>query len=122
MLSASQKGFMIPPGLSIAALSNKAMSLLDRSDSPRFYFDLRKYNKMLDVSETPFTPTISLIVAMNQACKYLIEDFGLENYYAHHENLRKYLENKLRERGFDVDSIAESDKGNVLVVVTVKPG
>ena len=32
------------------------------------------------------------------------------------------MENKLRERGFDVDSIAETDKGNVLVAVTVKPG
>lgn len=122
MLAASQKGFSIPPGLAIAALSDKALKLLDRSTSPRFYFDFRLYKNMLKIQETPFTPNISLIIAINKACKYILEDIGLDNYYAHHLDLRLYLEDQLRQRGFDVDFIQECDRGNVLVAVNVKPG
>lgn len=119
LLASSQKGFLIPPGLAIVGLSAKAIQMLSRGTLPRYYNDLRKYLAMLKENETPFTPNISLMVALYQACLYL-EQYGLENYYTHHQQLRLYLTKQLKELGLDTDVVQEDQRGNVLVLVKVK--
>lgn len=121
LLASSQKGFLIPPGLAIVGLSQKALKLVNRGRLPRYYNDFRKYLKMLSVNETPFTPNVSLMVALHEACHYLL-DIGLENYYAHHHNLRVYLADELSKLGFDVDFVKPEDRGDVLVLVKLKEG
>lgn len=121
LLSCSQKGFLIPPGLSIAALSNKAINLLDRGHLPRYYFDFRKYLNMLPINETPTTPNVSLICALNKACDYIM-NYGLDDYYAYYHDLRIYLENKLKELGMDTSVVDDKNKGNVLVLIRVLEG
>ncbi len=121
LLASSQKGFLIPPGLAIAGLSAKALNALNRGELPRYYNDFRKYINMLSENETPFTPSISLMVALNKACQYL-QEYGLENYYAHHYELRTYLADRLEAMGFDVNVVKEEDRGNVLVLLRVKEG
>lgn len=121
LLASSQKGFLIPPGLAIIGLSQKALKCLHRGNLPRYYNDLRKYVGMLEVNETPFTPNVSLMVALYKACLYLTH-YGLENYYRHHYDLRTYLAQKLETLGFDTNVVAEENRGNVLVLVKVKDG
>lgn len=77
---------------------------------------------MLDIEETPYTPNISLIFALYKACKYIYEDYGMDNYYKYYEDLRIYLSQKLAQRGLDIDVVAEKDRGSVLVMFNVKPG
>ncbi|SHK34462.1 aspartate aminotransferase [Hathewaya proteolytica DSM 3090] len=120
VLAGSQKGFLIPPGIAFACLSSKALKLMDRSDLPRFYLDFRKYLKSMEVSETPFTPNISLIFAMEKACHYICNTVGLENYYNHHYEFRSYLESRLKDIGFHTDFAQEENKGNVMVVIKLK--
>lgn len=122
MLAASQKGFLIPPGMAIAALSDKAITRMNATTSPRYYFDLRKYAKFKEVEETPFTPNIPLVLALNQACEFLINEYGLENYYAHHKELSDYLGEQLTSRGLDTSVVAPENRGQVLVAVRVKDG
>lgn len=122
LLAGSQKGFLIPPGLAIAALSDKAIARLECVESCQYYFDFKRYLDMLDVSETPFTPCIPLIVALDKACDYLLDEVGLDNYCKHHKDLREYLEQKLQDRGLDVDFVDRQDRGNVLVAIKVKDG
>lgn len=122
MLAASQKGFLIPPGLAMAVLSNKAIDRLEASHLPCYYNDFRKYIKMQKINETPFTPNISLIEALNKSCKYIYYEYGPNKYIQYYHNLRIYLESKLRERGLDVDTVQQKNKGNVLVMLKVKPG
>jgi len=121
LLTCSQKGFLIPPGLSIAALSNKAINHLERGKLPRYYFDFRKYLNMLPQNETPTTPNVSLICALSKACDYILE-YGLEKYIEYYHDLRIYLENKLNEIGMDTSVVSNQDKGNVLVLIKVKEG
>ena len=121
LLSCSQKGFLIPPGLAIAALSSKAINCLNRGNLPRFYFDFRKYLNMIDINETPTTPNVSLMFAMSKACDYIYE-YGLDRYYDYYHQLRVYLEEKLCELGMDTSVVDDKDKGNVLVLVKVKEG
>jgi len=71
VVSGSHKGFMLPPGLSFIAVSDKAFSLVEISKSPRYYFDLRKSKKTFAATDTPFTPAIGLVLALEKALEMM---------------------------------------------------
>ena len=62
VLSGSQKGAGIPPGLSFISLSQRAWDSV--TDRPRYYFDLKKELKQQESGKSAFTPAISLVVAL----------------------------------------------------------
>jgi len=74
----SQKGFMLAPGLAFVSASEKAWKLVEQARLPRFYWDWRKMKKSLATKETPFTPPVTLIVALQEAIKMIKAD-GIEN-------------------------------------------
>jgi aspartate aminotransferase-like enzyme len=86
VVSGSQKGLMIPPGLGFISVSAKAWSLINDSKSPRYYFDLKKAKKAIDKTDTPFTPAISLIIALVESLRMIKED-GLENVFGRHKKM-----------------------------------
>jgi aspartate aminotransferase-like enzyme len=86
VVSGSQKGLMLPPGLGFISVSPKAAKLIESSKSPRYYFDLRKAKKALDKTDTPFTPAITLVIALNEALRMMRQD-GLENIFAKHKKM-----------------------------------
>lgn len=77
-VSGSQKGLMLAPGLAFASVSPKAWKLVEEAKLPRFYWDFRKMKKSLATKETPFTPPVTLIVALQEAIK-MIKAQGIEN-------------------------------------------
>jgi len=86
VVTGSQKGIMIPPGLAFASVSPKAWELVKQSKSPRYYFDFLAYKKALDKTDTPYTPAITLIIGLAKALK-MIKDETLEAVLARHESL-----------------------------------
>ena len=86
VISGSQKGLMLPPGLGFISVSEKAFKLVENSKSPRYYLDLRKSKKAIDKNDTPFTPAITLIIALNEALAMMKAD-GLENTFARHRKM-----------------------------------
>lgn len=86
VVSGSQKGLMLPPGLGFISVSPKAFRLIETAKSPRYYLDLRKAKKALDKTDTAFTPAISLIIALGEALKMIKQD-GLENVFARHKKM-----------------------------------
>jgi len=83
-ITGSQKGLMIPPGLAFVCLSQRAISAMEKSTTPKFYFDLRKALKSFADDDTPFTPAITLIVGVDAALQ-IIKDEGIENIWHQHE-------------------------------------
>lgn len=77
-VSGSQKGFMLAPGLAFTSVSPKAMAMAEKATLPRFYWDWRKMKKSLATKETPFTPPVTLIVALQESIR-LIKADGIEN-------------------------------------------
>ena len=70
VVTASQKSLMCPPGLAIAALSEKAMRVVDAAHGiPRYFFDFRRAKSSLDKGETPFTPPVSLILGLARGAR-----------------------------------------------------
>ena len=67
VVSGSQKGFMIPPGLAFLACSQKAWQAYENCKNPSFYFNFGAYKKSIAADTTPYTPNVSLIVALREA-------------------------------------------------------
>ncbi len=86
VVSGSQKGLMLPPGLAFVSLSTKAWELVKQSKSPKYYFDLTIAKKTAEKTDTPYTPAIGIIIALNEALK-MIKQSGLQNLFAHYARL-----------------------------------
>ena len=88
--SGSQKGYMIPPGLSFISVSKKAWKANELSNLPKFYLDLQSYKKSLLNNSNPFTPSVNLMFALDEALKMMKEE-GLENIFKKHERHKKAI-------------------------------
>ncbi len=81
--SGSQKGYMIPPGLSFLSMSDKAWKATEYSDLPKFYLNLKSYKKSLINNSNPYTPAVNLVFALDESLK-MMKDEGLENIFKRH--------------------------------------
>ena len=88
--SGSQKGYMIPPGLSFISLSERAWEANKLSNLPKFYLDLKSYKKSLVNNSNPFTPSVNLMFALDEALKMMKEE-GLENIFQKHERHKRAI-------------------------------
>lgn len=89
-VTGSQKGLMIPPGLSFVAVSSRAIAAMEASKLPKFYFDLRKALKAYEKNDTPWTPAISLVIGVDAALQ-MIRAEGVTNIWKRHERLATAL-------------------------------
>ncbi|HET9326843.1 MAG TPA: alanine--glyoxylate aminotransferase family protein [Candidatus Eisenbacteria bacterium] len=95
----SQKGLMIPPGLASVSLAPFAMSAIEKDGLPRFYFDLRKARKTAPLGETPWTPPVSLVLALEEALAMISEE-GLDNVHLRHRKLALSMRAGAQALGF----------------------
>jgi aspartate aminotransferase-like enzyme len=81
-VTGSQKALMMPPGLALLSVSDKAWKQIERNPAPRtFYFDLKKAKTKLETFDTPYTPAHTLIRALRVSLKRLRAE-GIENIWA----------------------------------------
>jgi len=116
-ISGSQKGLMLPPGLGFLAVGPRASERMKEARLPRFYFDLGLYEKALRDWDTPFTPAISLVVALREANRRL-EKEGLERVLKRTEKLAGYTRERLQDLG--VELFAERPSNGVTAVKVPK--
>ncbi len=93
--SGSQKGYMIPPGLSFIAMSQKAWDAAEKSNLPKFYLDLQSYRKSLLNNSNPYTPAVNLVFALDEALKMMREE-GLDNIFHRHNKHKLAMSNAVR--------------------------
>jgi aspartate aminotransferase-like enzyme len=115
-VASSQKGFLLPPGLAFVALSQKAKDRMKISDLPKYYWDYKKYFDYLKKGQNPFTPAISIVLALNTALDFLLEK-GIDQIVKEQEELRVYTEKRFLENQFKLFIQDETIRGNVLVPV-----
>ena len=85
--SGSQKGYMLPPGLSFVAMSDRAWAAYATSDLPKFYLDLGPYRKTAAKDSNPFTPAVNLYFGLEAALDMMQKE-GLESIFARHARHR----------------------------------
>lgn len=98
VVTASQKALMTPPGLAFVAVSERAWELHKSAKMPRFYFDLGEAKRMAENGETPFTPAVSQVFAIDTALDLLLSE-GLENCWKRHKLLGRAVREGVKALG-----------------------
>ncbi len=114
----SQKGFMLPPGLSFLALSERAQSEYGKGNLPRGYFDWAPAIDAAGNGLYPYTPPVSLFYGLREAVDMILEE-GLDNIFARHARLAKATRAAVAAWGFENQSINESEHSNAVTAVRV---
>lgn len=87
VLSSSQKAFALPPGISFCAVSERAMAKAKTVPNRGYYFDFITLAKSMVKNQTPATPAISLLFALNRQLDDMLAE-GLDNRFARHLAMR----------------------------------
>ncbi|MEX2247252.1 MAG: alanine--glyoxylate aminotransferase family protein [Dehalococcoidia bacterium] len=98
VFTGSQKGWMVPPGMSMVAVSERAWRAVDAAKIPRYYFDYKKAKSYLEKGQTPWTPAVSIYFAMDVALRKL-EAEGLANIHARHARIGQFTRDGLKALG-----------------------
>jgi len=99
--SGSQKGYMIPPGLSFVAMSKRAWEANALSNLPKFYLDLKQYLKTVNKNSNPFTPAINLYFAL-EASLTMMQKEGLDNIFTRHSRHQKATQEGIKAMGLNL--------------------
>jgi len=99
----SQKALSAPTGISFISMSPRAWEAVEKSNIPKFYFDLTAAKKYAEKTppQTPWTPGISIIVAMNKALDMFFEE-GRENVYRRHRTLAMAVQRACEKLGLEL--------------------
>ena len=118
LVSGSQKGFMVPPGLAFLTANERAWKVYEECKYPSFYFDWGAYRKSTRANSTPFTPAVNLITGLNTALR-MIKDEGIENVNARHKKYALALRKALR--AINLDLLVKNDENASYSITSILP-
>ena len=120
-VAGSQKGLMLPPGLSFNAISAKARAASKTAALPRSYWD---WEEMLAVNPTgyfPYTPATNLLYGLHEALAMLFEE-GLDNVFARHHRHGEATRRAVRAWELEILCLNPAEYSSVLTAVVVPDG
>jgi aspartate aminotransferase-like enzyme len=115
VVSGSQKGLMLPPGLSFCALSDKAWGHVKTSRLPKYYFDITAERKFVARNECRFTPAVSIVVGLREVLR-MLEVEGLPNVFRRHERLARATRSGAEALGLELFAKAHPSPALTAVV------
>lgn len=118
LVSGSQKGFMIPPGLAFLTANERAWKVYEECKYPSFYFDWAAHRKSVRANSTPFTPAVNLIVGLNTALK-MIKSEGIENVNARHK--RHCMALRAAIRALNLELLVPEDEHASYAITSILP-
>jgi len=101
VVSGSQKGLMLPPGLSLCAVSQKAWGHVRTSRLPKYYFDFTAEAKSVEKGEAHFTPAVSIMVGLREVLR-MLEAEGLANTFRRHDRLARATRAGVEALGLEI--------------------
>ncbi len=118
LLTGSQKSLMIPPGLAFISFDDKAWKLVETSNLPKYYFDMKKAKKSIGKRTTPYTPAVSLVYQQLEALK-IIKEQTIDGIIEHHRILGDATRAAVKAIGLELFAKAP---GNILTSVKTPEG
>jgi alanine-glyoxylate transaminase/serine-glyoxylate transaminase/serine-pyruvate transaminase len=117
----SQKGFMLPPGLSFTVASPKALSFLQTATLPKGYFDWGPALEAAGNGLYPYTPPVSMFYGLREAVDMILEE-GLENVFARHARLALATRAAVKAWGFENQSRNAYEHSNAVTAIRLPDG
>ncbi|MCX6623919.1 MAG: alanine--glyoxylate aminotransferase family protein [Acidobacteria bacterium] len=119
VIGGSQKAFMIPPGIAFLSISAKAWERTGTADLPHYYFDFKKERKNGLSGESSWTPNTSLIIALNEALKY-VKSMGMDKLIDNAQLLAKAT--RLAAAALGLDLFAANSPGSAVTSIRAPKG
>ena len=121
MVTGSQKGLMLPPGIGINVVSPKALEAARRSTFPRSYFDWAPIIAANKQGFFPYTPPTLLMFGLRESLEMLREE-GLDNVFARHARLAEATRRAVRGWGLEILATDPREYSNTLTAIVVPEG
>jgi len=119
-VTASQKGWMVPPGLAMVSVSKEAWQAHAKARMPRFNWDFARARKYLEIGQTPWTPAVSIVFALSVALDLILKE-GLSNIFARHARVGKAAREGVKSLGLSLFA-DEKYASNTVTAVSAKDG
>lgn len=100
-VTGSQKALMLPPGLGVCAVSDRAWEVIDSHQAPAYYNDLTRYRKSMNDNDTPFTPNNQMVSGLKFTLTKIKEE-GIENVWKRSALLAKGTREALKAMGLKI--------------------
>ena len=120
-IGGSQKGLMLPPGLSFNVVSNKALEAYKNSKLTKSYFD---WGQMIENNKNgfyPYTPAVNLLYGLNESINMLLEE-GLENVFARHARHAEATRIAVHAWGLEILAKNPVERSNSITAIMVPAG
>jgi aspartate aminotransferase-like enzyme len=101
VFTASQKGWMVPPGLAMIGVSARAWKAAQQARLPRMYWDFAWAKRSLEKGQTPYTPPVSLFYGLEVALEMMRAE-GREAIFARHQAVGNLTRARARELGLEL--------------------
>jgi alanine-glyoxylate transaminase/serine-glyoxylate transaminase/serine-pyruvate transaminase len=121
-VAGSQKGLMLPPGLSFNAVSEKALEANKSAQSVRAYWDWQDMLAANADAVFPYTPATNLLYGLREALIMLVDEEGLENVFARHARLAEATRRAVQAWGLETCAIDPREHSNSLTAVMMPDG
>lgn len=115
LLASSQKAFALPPGIAFCAVSDRALAKAKTVPNRGYYFDFLTLAKSMAKDQTPATPAVSLLYALDRQLDDMLAE-GMENRFARHLTMRDRTLAWAKERGFEIFAAAGFESPTVTCV------
>jgi alanine-glyoxylate transaminase/serine-glyoxylate transaminase/serine-pyruvate transaminase len=120
-VAGSQKGLMLPPGLSFNAVSDKAIAASAKARLPRAYWNWDEIISMNRQGYFPYTPATNMLYGLHEATAMLLEE-GLENVFARHDRLAEATRRAVRGWGLEILCRNPSEYSSALTALMMPDG
>jgi len=121
-VAGSQKGLMLPPGLSFNAISAKALAASTTAKLPRAYWN---WEEMLTSGKSgyfPYTPATNLLYGLREALTMLLDEEGMENVFARHQRHAEATRRAVRAWGLEILATNPAEYSGALTAVMTPAG
>jgi alanine-glyoxylate transaminase/serine-glyoxylate transaminase/serine-pyruvate transaminase len=120
-VSGSQKGLMLPPGISFNAVSPKAIAASKQAKLPRSFWDWTEIIEMNKSGYWPYTPNTNLLYGLSEALDMILDE-GLDKVFARHERLAEASRRAVRAWGLEIQCADPTVYSPVLTGVMMPEG
>ncbi len=101
VVTGSQKGWMVPPGLAFVSMSERAWRAYENAKMPRFYLDLGRHRDALAKGQTPWTPAMSIFFGLDVALERMAEE-GAERIFTRHASMGRMVREGVKAFGLEL--------------------
>lgn len=121
VVTCSQKGFMVPPGLAFAAVGPRALEAAKSAKMPRFYFDFSRAFSYFARGQNPWTPAVSVMFSLDLAIQKMLAQ-GMPSVYQKHEQIANDVRSGIKALGLELFPADERYASNTVTAVKVPEG